>query len=102
MNTISTAEKKLILSRLLPFYGALLTENQRRMVQLFADEDLSLGEIAEQYGVSRQSVHDAVTKAEKQMAELEKKLCIFLGLLAGSRIDNCGLADILETKAVRV
>ena len=70
----NTAEKKLILSRLLPFYRELLTENQQRMVSLFADEDLSLSEIAEQYHVSRQSVHDAITKAEKQMTDFESKL----------------------------
>ena len=44
------------------------------MVSLFADEDLSLSEIAEQYHVSRQSVHDAITKAEKQMTDFESKL----------------------------
>jgi len=60
----NTAEKKLILSRLLPFYRELLTENQQRMVSLFADED----------HVSRQSVHDAITKAEKQMTDFESKL----------------------------
>ena len=72
----NTAEKKLILSRLLPFYRELLTENQSRMVSLFADEDLSLSEIAEQYSVSRQSVHDAITKAERQMTDFETKLCL--------------------------
>ena len=75
MNTgISIADKKLVISRLIPFYRDLLTENQREMASLFADEDLSLAEISEQYHVSRQSVHDTIAKAEKQMSELEQKL----------------------------
>lgn len=67
-------ERKVTFSWLLSFYGALLTENQRSMSRLYAEEDYSLTEIAEQFSVSRQSVYDTVTRTEKQLNELEKKL----------------------------
>ena len=67
-------ERKVTFSWLLSFYGALLTENQRSMSRLYAEEDFSLTEIAEQFSVSRQSVYDTVTRTEKQLLELERKL----------------------------
>ena len=83
---ISIADKKLTISRLLPFYQDLLTDNQREMSSLFADEDLSLSEISEQYHVSRQSVHDTIAKAERQMSELEQKLKLCSRYESESRI----------------
>jgi len=59
---------------LLDFYGPLLTEKQGEMLRLRVEEDLSLSEIAEEFGVSRQAVHDALRKAEKALLELEEKL----------------------------
>ena len=70
----SLTERKVLFSWYLSFYGALLTENQRSMSRLYAEEDFSLTEIAEQFSVSRQSVYDTVTRTEKQLLELEKKL----------------------------
>ena len=67
-------EKKVLLSWLLAFYGELLTENQREMARLHWEEDLSLAEIAEQFSVSRQSVHDTVGRTERQLESLEEKL----------------------------
>lgn len=59
---------------LLDFYGALLTNRQREMLRLRLEEDLSLSEIAESCGVSRQAVHDALRKGEKVLTEMEEKL----------------------------
>ena len=67
-------EKKVLLSWLLSFYGSMLTENQREMARLHWEEDLSLAEIAAQFSVTRQSVHDTVGRTEKQLEALEEKL----------------------------
>lgn len=60
--------------RLLDLYAPLLTATQREIAKLYFDYDLSLGEIAEQKGVSRQSVSDCLQKCKKQVLEYEKKL----------------------------
>lgn len=67
-------EKKARLSWLLAFYGEMLTQNQREIARLNWEEDFSLSEIAEQYSVSRQSVHDTLGRTEKQLEGLEGKL----------------------------
>lgn len=69
------------LSLLLDYYGAFLTENQRELIELSCDDDLSLSEIAEQKGISRQGVRDAITRGEKSLSEMESKL----GLIARDR-----------------
>ena len=66
--------KKVDLAFLAAFYGALLTENQRRVLSLPCEEDLSLGEIAEELGVSRQSVHESLSRASGRLYELEAAL----------------------------
>ena len=50
---------------LLDFYGNALTERQRRTAEMYFQEDLSLGEIAEMTGITRQGVRDGLKKAEK-------------------------------------
>ena len=62
---------------LLDFYGALLTKRQREMMALRLEEDLSLSEIAENYGVSRQAVHDALRRAELTLMDMENKLMFY-------------------------
>lgn len=60
--------------RLWDVYGPLLTARQREMADLYFNYDLSLGEIAEQKGVSRQSVSDCLHKCRGQLEEYEEKL----------------------------
>ena len=60
--------------RLWDIYSPLLTATQREITDLYFNYDLSLGEIAEQKGVSRQSVSDCLKKCRKQLEEYEKKL----------------------------
>ena len=60
--------------RLLDLYSPLLTATQREISDLYFNYDLSLGEIAEQKGVSRQSVSDCLQKCRKQLEKYEEKL----------------------------
>ena len=60
--------------RLWDLYSPLLTATQREITDLYFNYDLSLGEIAEQKGVSRQSVSDCLQKCRKQLEEYDKKL----------------------------
>lgn len=61
------------MTMLCDFYGELLTERQREFYQLYYDEDLSLSEIAENYGISRQGVRDVIARAEAYLTEIEEK-----------------------------
>lgn len=56
------------------FYGELLTEKQREICRLHFHEDLSLSEIAEEVGISRQGVSDALKHATASMEKTEEKL----------------------------
>jgi predicted DNA-binding protein YlxM (UPF0122 family) len=60
--------------RLLDLYSPLLTKTQREITDLYFNYDLSLAEIAEQKGVSRQSVSDCLNKSRKQLVSYEEKL----------------------------
>ena len=57
--------RKVELAWLAAFYGRLLTDKQRQVLSLHCEEDLSLGEIAQETGVSRQGVHDMLTRASR-------------------------------------
>ena len=66
-------EKHVELGCLLDYYGALLTERQRALLEQHVSEDCSLAEIAEREGISRQGVRDALKRGEEQLYELEHK-----------------------------
>ena len=66
-------DSRLNRSILLDYYGELLTEKQRECFDLHYNEDLSLSEIAEQLGISRQGVWDNIRRAESAMQEMERK-----------------------------
>jgi len=61
------------MAMLFDFYGDILTDRQREFYDLYYNEDLSLGEIAENYGITRQGVRDVIVRAESAMTELEDK-----------------------------
>ncbi|ETS92395.1 MULTISPECIES: YlxM family DNA-binding protein [Veillonella] len=67
-------EERVLISLLLDFYGPLLTDKQRLSLQLHHEDDMSLGEIAEELGVSRQAVHDNLQRARHILNEYESKL----------------------------
>lgn len=56
------------------YYGALITEKQNEWLRLHYDEDISLGELAEMYSVSRQAVLDGIKRGEKALRDFESKL----------------------------
>ena len=61
------------MTMLFDFYGDILTDRQRELFDLYYNEDLSLAEIAENCGISRQGVRDVIVRAEAAMNELEDK-----------------------------
>lgn len=63
-------------------YGNMLTDRQREFVRCYYDYDLSLGEIAEQYGMTRQAVADALRKGEHTLRGCEQKLGLSARLAA--------------------
>ena len=67
-------EKKVQLGWLFEFYGPLLTEHRREVMRLYCEEDYSLAEIASELGITRQGVHDAVSKSQAQLEGYEQKL----------------------------
>ncbi|MBS6282606.1 MAG: DNA-binding protein [Oscillospiraceae bacterium] len=58
---------------LFDFYGDLLTDRQKEFYDLYYNEDLSLAEIAENYGITRQGVRDVIVRAEAYLTEIEDK-----------------------------
>ncbi len=75
-------DKKIEISMLLDLYKGLLTDKQAETMDLYYNEDLSLSEIAENTGITRQGVRDALMKGEKILTDAEEKL----GL--GARIEK--------------
>lgn len=61
-------------SLLYDFYGQLLSKRQREVMALYHEENLTLSEIAEEFSISRQGVHDALKNAERALDEYEAKL----------------------------
>lgn len=66
--------KNLEISVLLDFYGEMLTEKQRDVVELYYNEDLSLSEIAAHSQITRQGVRDSIKRAEGILLDLEERL----------------------------
>lgn len=66
--------KKVELNLLAAFYGGLLTDKQREVLSLHCEEDLSFAEIAQEAGISRQGVHDLLTRAAHKLFEMENTL----------------------------
>jgi predicted DNA-binding protein YlxM (UPF0122 family) len=66
--------KNLDISILLDYYGGMLTEKQLEVVAWYYNEDLSLAEIAEHAGITRQGVRDCIKRAEAQLLECEEHL----------------------------
>ncbi len=90
--------KDLTISMLMDFYGQLLTDKQLSALDMYYNEDLSLAEIADEFGISRQGVRDNIKRGEKQLSEYEEKLGLakrFLDISAG--IDEMNsIIDTLE------
>lgn len=66
--------KNLDISVLLDFYGDMLTEKQREVIGFYYNEDLSLSEIGEFEGITRQGVRDSIKRGEGLLLEMEQRL----------------------------
>ena len=80
--------------KLWDLYSPLLTATQREITDLYFNYDLSLGEIAEQKGVSRQSVSDCLQKCRKQLESYEEKLQLGKALTELSREYSAYMAQV--------
>ena len=80
------------ISLLLDFYGCLLSDKQLEFLRLYHEENYSLQEIADEFGVSRQGVYDGVKKAQNALAGYESKL----HLVERFRKSSAELDDLLE------
>ena len=74
-------EKNLQIGYLLDFYGGILPQRKREITELYYNDDLSLSEVAEQFGITRQAVRETVKKVEEELFFYEERL----GLLAKFR-----------------
>ena len=86
-------EKNLHISALLDVYGAFLGEKQRKLTAYYYNDDLSLSEIAENEGITRQGVRDAIKRAENQLFDMENRL----GLAKRFNLMRRGLDEIIES-----
>ena len=73
-NPLDTVEDIYEITVLLDFYGQLLTKRQYEIMDLHFNSDFSLGEIAEDLGISRQGVHDSIRKGKQALLGFEKRL----------------------------
>ncbi len=95
-------DKNVEISLLLSFYGNILTDKQAEATGLYYNEDLSLSEIAEIVGITRQGVRDNIKRAESALYGMEEKLGLckrFLGVkdklnLINTMIKNIEQSDI--------
>lgn len=67
-------KSRVYMALLYDFYGSLLTKRQQRFMELYFGEDLSMGEIAAEFGVSRQAVYDILNRAEAALKGYEQRL----------------------------
>ena len=66
--------KNLYISLLLDFYGDMLTDKQKDIIDLYYNDDLSLAEIAQDCDITRQGVRDCIKRGEQQLINFEEKL----------------------------
>lgn len=86
-------EKTTRMNFLYDFYQSLLTPKQRSYMSLYYLDDYSLGEIADEYSVSRQAVYDNIKRTEAMLEEYEEKLLLFQKFQERSKI----LSKLRET-----
>ncbi len=86
-------EKTVEISVLYDFYNQLLTEKQKNIVDLYYNQDLSLGEIADEFDVSRQAVYDMLKRSERLLYQYEEKL----NFIRHTDIKNKKILDILNS-----
>ncbi|MCI9415351.1 MAG: YlxM family DNA-binding protein [Clostridiales bacterium] len=91
--------KNMEIALLFDFYGDMLTDKQRDVVELYYNDDLSLSEIAENEGITRQGVRDSIKRAEAQLLEMEDRLGLarrFRGMREGLEAIRAAAEEIRE------
>ncbi|MGN1050926.1 MAG: YlxM family DNA-binding protein [Acutalibacteraceae bacterium] len=88
-------EKDIKISFLLDFYGPLLNENNRKAVELYYNDDLSLSEISDYFGITRQGVRDIIKRSEKKLISFEEKLGLYKKFRENSAIVD-GIRETLD------
>ena len=86
------AKDLVTMAQLFDLYGGVLTQKQRDLFTYYYDEDLSLAEIAQNEGITRQGVRDAIKRAECQLIEMEERL----KLVSRFREVQKGLEEIMD------
>lgn len=72
-------DKRLLIGELFAVYGAILSEKQRLALEFYYNDDLSLSEVAENMGITRQGVRDLLVHGEEQLFLYEEKLGVYAG-----------------------
>ena len=85
-------EKNLEIGYLLDFYGDVLSERKRTVLDYYYNDDLSLAEIAEEIGISRQGVRELIKKAGEELMFYEEKL----GLAKRFQLVEAQTAELLS------
>lgn len=91
-------EQRMRLGRLFDIYGGLLTDKQQLCLNFYFNDDLSLTEIAEEMGVSRQAIHDLLKRVEQILERNEEKL----GLLARNEADRQRLRRVIDLLTIDI
>ena len=81
-------EKNVEISVLCQIYGKVLTEKQYEIINDYYNNDLSLSEIAENNGITRQAVRDIIKKSENKLYELEEKISLMKKIMDEKNIIN--------------
>ena len=81
---------------LLDYYGGMLTDKQRDCFDMRYNQDLSLGEIAQALGVSRQAVNDNLSRTEALLRRMEENI----GCVKRDRLVRAAIREILEAASV--
>ena len=90
------ADKTYEMSLLFDFFGDFLTDKQREYFDLYYNEDLSLSEIAQNVGITRQGVRDIIVRAENTLLDAEKKTGLIDRYLKRDAV--IGRADALASR----
>ena len=93
-------EKNIEISILLDLYGNLLTEKQFEFIDDYYNNDLSLSEIAENNGITRQAVRDIIKKCEKKLFEYEGKLLFMKKTEMQEKIVKNIISELSEIKNI--
>lgn len=95
-------EKNLNIGYLLDFYGEVLSERKRNVLDMYYNEDFSLAEISEEIGISRQGVRDIIKKAEEELCFFESKLGLSKKMTDLAEKTDLLLAVAIDTGASEV